>query len=1261
MKINVKLSQEDENILSLSKWSVFFNEEGDLFFALQFLEKQPFQMYTKLYSIIQKFFLKITKYDEDLWIKNGVKIEKCTEKNTCFATIESGKNLCEFFDNLEYLIKNFPKSISPSLYELHIAYHQWKQLVQENILNQDFVLTSIEEIRLGKDITSKMQFLRINHIKGMTKWKSFYEAVVKKESEILAEAQKCTSFAESFSSENFDHNFEYDFNYDSSQKHRWDSSERKQITLIPDISFSILNEQALALCEHIKQSELIVKLRPYSISVKEVYGVNAYINDHIITADEALFSNTCNWSIVAKFFLDVLLDVYAKTKMPQKSSFQLEQLIDFWKKRKNEDSIISLFRLASHHRTTEPKIVVLKKHVDDSKVKVIPTIPNPLTLAKTFQEVQKLNLQQSEQYFNLSKLEEESSLATNVTVSGIPFVNNKGVLVADYIQFIIENPEIFSNLNFLKNKSIDILETDFNQFEKNLEQKSSSYEKEQKVFQLTFSHENILSRMAGCVPWNQNEVEKISQNNLCPRSVTNKALFYEIKDLEELKNVSFGLRFEPANESNLKLSIEEAIQALKVFQKNFSEKQLNEDMSLQSFNHELEKLKENLQFIAIPYFEVDGHEVSESNWLKAKKCPQGYKLPDGVFLSTHEYEKYLEIYYLRKKVFSRFKTLGIQDIWQHNIMSLNTLESVLCPQEYLSQLGLRTGECLKTLEQDLSSNFAEYLNRNGIPNLNAEVRPYQNYGIAWAYTRLKMDFGICIADEMGLGKTLQAIAVLNLIVDKTKQSLIIVPKTLLINWRREFEKFSPNTTISLYEGGEYLDKSSVIITTYARLRISESLFEKTHWNIILLDEAHTIKNAETQTAQAIKKLNSNYRIALTGTPIENHAKELWSLIDFLNPGYLGKSKDFTSFTTYARTSEQKIKLLEPIKSVLSPIILRRTKSDPQVELNLPDKIFEDIKCEISQEQNILYRAVLEIVGSELLEISTAFKKQCIFLKALLHLKQICNHPETFYNGTEDDIIMNESDKNQITYIDKKIKTLIQKKFKHKLNQESNTLDELLERSGKLNSLYSILDSLKNCNDGIIIFTQFISTANIILKMLKLSKVKNWQDTGFIEGSLTTEKRMQIIDDFQNKCEIATQEKYIENGCPILLLSLKSGGVGLNLMKANRVIHFDRWWNPAVEAQATDRVHRFGQSRTVFIHTLTSNGTLEESIAKMHEAKKSLAEDLLGGAELETTSELLTSEGGFWNLVDPKNLFLKLKNQSSESRHFSYESQKELIL
>jgi SNF2 family DNA or RNA helicase len=463
-----------------------------------------------------------------------------------------------------------------------------------------------------------------------------------------------------------------------------------------------------------------------------------------------------------------------------------------------------------------------------------------------------------------------------------------------------------------------------------------------------------------------------------------------------------------------------------------------------------------------------------------------------------------------------------------------------------------------------------------------QLRPYQIRGFSWLAFLRRWGLGACLADDMGLGKTIQAIALL--LYDRERgvldrPVLLICPTSVVGNWHRELGRFSPGLRVLVHHGSDratgeefiaLAGEHDVIISTYALARRDEETLWAVEWGGVILDEAQNIKNPSTKRAQAIRKLQAEYRVALTGTPVENRLSELWSIMEFLNPGYLGSQKGFRS--RFARPIEryQEEGAAKQLQSLVQPFVLRRLKTDSHIIQDLPEKMEMMVYCTLVPEQATLYEAVVRD-SLEQVEESEGIRRRGVVLATLLKLKQVCNHPAQFLGDGS----------------------------------------ALPGRSGKLARLTEMLEEVLSVGEKALVFTQFAEMG----KMLKAHLQEAFgREVLFLHGGTPQKQRDRMVTRFQEE----------GHGPPIFVLSLKAGGLGLNLTGANHVFHFDRWWNPAVENQATDRAFRIGQTRDVLVHKFICAGTLEERIDDLIESKKELAEMVIGAGEGWLT-ELSTDE------------------------------------
>ncbi len=472
-----------------------------------------------------------------------------------------------------------------------------------------------------------------------------------------------------------------------------------------------------------------------------------------------------------------------------------------------------------------------------------------------------------------------------------------------------------------------------------------------------------------------------------------------------------------------------------------------------------------------------------------------------------------------------------------------------------------------------------------------ELRPYQATGLSWLVFLERYGLGACLADDMGLGKTIQLIALLiherNTIQGKPGPTLLVVPTSVVGNWAHELERFSPSLSFHIHHGPErplgdefihLVSNKDVIITTYALVPRDQETLNKTHWHRVVLDEAQYVKNPPTQQATAIRSLSASRRIAMTGTPVENRLTELWSIMEFCNPGYLGTSEDFRRrFAVPIERHRDKGKA-DALRDLIGPFILRRLKSDPKVIVDLPPCIETKEYATLSAEQTKLYQAIVDKMLTSVDE-ADGIRRKGLILATLTRLKQVCNHPANLLRAENSPQIVDVST-NQLIDIDTK---------------------PLSSRSGKCTRLMKMLEELVAVGDRALLFTQYRRMGDLLESMIRHDLDC---EVLYMHGGTPQQKRQKLIDKFQSS----------GLGAAVFILSLKAGGVGLNLTAANHVFHFDRWWNPAVEKQATDRAFRIGQTRTVHVHKFVCMGTLEEQIDQMIEQKMELADNILGSGE-----------------------------------------------
>jgi superfamily II DNA or RNA helicase len=490
-------------------------------------------------------------------------------------------------------------------------------------------------------------------------------------------------------------------------------------------------------------------------------------------------------------------------------------------------------------------------------------------------------------------------------------------------------------------------------------------------------------------------------------------------------------------------------------------------------------------------------------------------------------------------------------------------------------IGLTAGRALEEALNNLRR--PESLANTNPPGLRAELRQYQQTGVSWLRLVTGLGLGACLADDMGLGKTVQVIGLLlhrqsirtSEGPSRPRSSLLVVPASLLANWKTELRKFAPalsfvithpseNTTSNRQPKENDAESPDLYITTYGMLSRTDWL-KKHEWDLVILDEAQAIKNSGTRQSRTVKELKATARIAMTGTPVENRLSDLWSLFDFLNPGLLGSAKRFAELVKQMESSSS----YQALRTLVSPYILRRLKTDKRVISDLPEKVEMTVFCNLSREQAALYEQSVRDLARAL-EDSDGMKRRGLVLAQLMKLKQLCNHP-AHLRGTG---------------------------------------DYLPAHSGKFERLSTLCEELAERQEKALIFTQFREMTTPLAQFLE----RIFKRPGLVlHGGTAVAQRQRLVDSFNRS-----------DGPPFFVLSLKAGGTGLNLVAASHVIHFDRWWNPAVENQATDRAFRIGQQRNVLVHKFVCRGTVEEKIDTMLAEKASMAGEVIDGAEMLLT-------------------------------------------
>jgi SNF2 family DNA or RNA helicase len=461
-----------------------------------------------------------------------------------------------------------------------------------------------------------------------------------------------------------------------------------------------------------------------------------------------------------------------------------------------------------------------------------------------------------------------------------------------------------------------------------------------------------------------------------------------------------------------------------------------------------------------------------------------------------------------------------------------------------------------------------------LPNFHGELRPYQKQGVSWLRYLERLGLSACLADDMGLGKTVEVIA--HLVAERNEEgavgpTLLVVPTSVLGNWRKEIERFAPHLRVLVHQGPGRIKQEAVframcaehdvVVTSFALARLDEKLLRAQEWRRVVVDEAQNIKNPQAAQTKAIGKLRAQRRLALTGTPVENRLRDLWSIFHFLNPGYLGKEPQFRKAFEIPIHKENDPARTATLRRLVEPLILRRLKTDPRIIDDLPDKIEQKVYCNLTAEQASLYEAVVKDV-EEQIENAEGIQRRGLILATLMRLKQICNHPAQFL-------------------------------------QDGSAFSS--ERSHKLQRLAEMLEEVLDNGESLLIFTQFTEIGGALERFIAHTL---HYPTYYLHGGTSARRREQLVAAFQDP----------ESDPAAFVLSVRAGGTGLTLTRANHVFHFDRWWNPAVEDQATDRAFRIGQRKNVFAHKFVALGTVEERIDAMIEEKRGLAATIVGSDE-----------------------------------------------
>ncbi|MEA1878367.1 MAG: SNF2-related protein [Bacteroidota bacterium] len=494
------------------------------------------------------------------------------------------------------------------------------------------------------------------------------------------------------------------------------------------------------------------------------------------------------------------------------------------------------------------------------------------------------------------------------------------------------------------------------------------------------------------------------------------------------------------------------------------------------------------------------------------------------------------------------------------VLKSNEVLQIALSEEYNGAKIKISGKAKKLIQSYLT------IKKVNLPKgLDASLRPYQLRGYEWMYKNLHIGLGSIIADDMGLGKTVQVIALLLKMKEEgqlqKRKALVVVPTTLLTNWEKEIQKFTNELTTSIYHGpSRVLDKQNadITITTYGIVRSDIDILNKSKWECCIIDESQNIKNPSTRQTRAVKKIKASVRIAMSGTPVENRLSEYWSVFDYTNKGYLGSLKLFSKNYAEPIELERNQEKLDKFKKITAPFIMRRLKTDKKIISDLPDKVENDSYAHLTKEQAAIYKNVVDDMMNSIEQYQgkdsdDQIKRRGMVFKLMTALKQICNHPSQYLKKQQDDPML----------------------------------------SGKTQLLLQLLENIYEANEKVLIFTQFRETGKMLERI-----INSHFDTPimFLHGGTSRKKRDEMVVDFQTKTHLKT-----------FILSIKAAGTGLNLTAAGNVIHFDLWWNPAVEQQATDRAYRIGQDKNVMVYRMITKDSFEEKINEMIQSKKELAD------------------------------------------------------
>jgi non-specific serine/threonine protein kinase len=581
---------------------------------------------------------------------------------------------------------------------------------------------------------------------------------------------------------------------------------------------------------------------------------------------------------------------------------------------------------------------------------------------------------------------------------------------------------------------------------------------------------------------------------------------------------------------------------------------------------------------------LDGERLSDDEWEQILASSDGLQFLKGRWVEVDR-ERLATVLEQWEQVQREAGPDGVSFLQGMRLLagaSIGADSSGLFEGETASWSDIQAGGWLEARLRELRQPDASQTNLP-VGELKATLRPYQETGVQWLRLLTGLGLGACLADDMGLGKTIQVIALL-LWLRRERSSgprtptLLVLPASLLANWRSEIERFAPSLTMrfahpsqadaaDLKKAAEtpmnFIGGVDVVITSYSMLMRLPWL-STVQWRLVVLDEAQAVKNPSARQTRTVKQLKTAAKIALTGTPVENRLADLWSIFDFLCPGLLGSAKAFGDFVK--RLEKRERADYAPLRKLVGPYILRRLKTDRTIIADLPEKTEMQTYCRLTKKQAALYKQAVQELARELKQ-KEGIERRGVILAFLMRLKQICNHPAQWLGSA----------------------------------------DYAPDDSGKFRRLGELCEEIAERQEKALVFTQFREMTGPLETCLR----PVFGRPGLVlHGQVAVGKRKQLVDEFQS-----------DAGPPFFVLSLKAGGTGLNLTAASHVIHFDRWWNPAVENQATDRAFRIGQKKNVVVHKFVCQGTIEERIDAMIRDKKSLAEEIIEGGAPKLITEM----------------------------------------